>query len=123
MTTLIAFLLQVMLPFFAIYSVPANAQAVPSVLGDKILICTADGFEWLTAKELAELPETPENHPDFSCAMCYVSAHAMGDTPPTSGILLSDVPAEYRRIQVASGAILPTYNRSLAHLTRAPPVF
>lgn len=74
--TLIAFMVNALLPFFALYSVPVQARAFsapptssisqprgdeqvsPSAANpaglftDKVLICTAQGFKWVSLSEL-----------------------------------------------------------------------
>ncbi len=75
--TLIAFLLNVMLPFFAVYNVehPSLAKEMASLFGEKILICTGDGFKWV---KLADLESGKEKHnpSHYKCPLCYIAAHA-----------------------------------------------
>lgn len=82
--TLIAFVMSVMLPFFAVYDVQQALASQPSELsseemsslfGEKVLICTSDGFKWVSWEDLQNGKEQPKPHPQYQCALCYVAAH------------------------------------------------
>lgn len=95
LVTLIAFVMNALLPFFAVYDIPkANAvepsqQELSSVFGEKILLCTADGFKWVSWDELQEQPPAQEHAPKYECALCYVAAQGVAlqtVTPSISAI-------------------------------------
>jgi hypothetical protein len=77
------FLLQVLVPFFAVYGVSASqvqaALAAPEIFGEKVLICTRDGFAYVSWQQLAEEEKKPQNtkHSSLQCPSCYVQTHAM----------------------------------------------
>ena len=75
---------QVFLPFFAYYGdlsapdIEAAAARTPAVFGDKILICGADGFRWVSADELLNGEEgDAEPHERYTCPMCYITASGL----------------------------------------------
>jgi hypothetical protein len=68
----LAFLMNVMLPFFAVYNITDSAK---SAFGDKILICTVEGFRWFDTNDIASGKQTPETHKDLKCPLCY-AAHS-----------------------------------------------
>lgn len=80
--TVASFLVQLLLPFFASYGVSAahaaEAAANPAVFGERVLICTRDGFQWVSWEALANDEETRNNqHRNLQCPTCYVQAHGM----------------------------------------------
>ena len=72
---LVAFAFSLALPFAATYQLPKDHAELASVFGDKLLICTPDGFEWVKLADLAG-GEVPPAHSDYECPACYVSANA-----------------------------------------------
>ena len=85
---LLAFLLNVVLPFFAVYNVPhATALAQNSaIFGEKILICTSDGFRWATWQEIQQ-KDGHSSASHYKCPLCYLAAHGLKDfTAPASPI-------------------------------------
>jgi len=85
----VAFLAQIFLPFFAYYgdmsapNIQAKADRTPAVFGDKILICGADGFRWVSAKDLLDGgDEDAEPHERYACPMCYITAAGLQNFAP-----------------------------------------
>lgn len=74
---LLAFLLNVMVPFFAVYNIEHSAPAkeMTTLFGEKVLICTGDGFKWV---KWADLQSGKEKHnpSHYKCPLCYIAAHA-----------------------------------------------
>lgn len=131
-TTLLAFLLGGLLPFFANYNVPelvqqaqSEEQQIASLFGDDILICTADGFKLVSLKDLREGgSESPSPHSDYECALCFVAAHG-GKYAPANAAHAIAAP-----VRLVSLRLRTTANHEVTHpqplLTtppRAPPVF
>ena len=79
--TITALLFGALLPFFAVYDNDALAAYEPD---EKVLICTADGFKWLSRAELSD-ENPPREHPQFQCALCYVSAYGGDKIQPLAG--------------------------------------
>ena len=125
--TLMAFVMSVFLPFFAVYSIPsANAAQQnnqSSVFGDKILICTKNGFKWVSVEDLGDEEHDPESSNHLKCAVCYVSAHGVKD------VLLSKIdhplPVQLKQIGAFDLALdesrLKDHLLLFGRLSRAPP--
>lgn len=79
--TLIAFLLSATLPFFASYNI-SSSNLDTSLFGDKILICTVDGFKWVNLEDLQN-DDLPKAHPDYECALCVVASNDSKDYAPS----------------------------------------
>jgi hypothetical protein len=79
----LAFLLHTLLPFFAIYQFPANIEAKTntSLFGDKVLLCTAEGFKLVSWDELLKGKQEHKPHKQYKCALCYAAAHGQGLKP------------------------------------------
>ena len=65
-----------LLPFFATY----NHSATPpsSIFGEKVLICTGEGFAWVKWADLLAGKTPVKPHKDFSCPLCYLAASSLG---------------------------------------------
>ena len=86
--TLIAFLMNAMLPFFAVYNVSSMsnkqgyAHTMASLLGDKVLLCTQNGFKWVSLTDLVSGKKIPEPHPKYECPLCYIVVRELNDVLP-----------------------------------------
>lgn len=125
--TVIAFLMNVMLPFFAVYNVSkaiasdSTDETTSSIFGEKLLICTADGFKLVPLEDLQNGKEKPTPHSDFECALCYVSAQGAKDFAPVQETKF----IYHRNVQYISYSFNETQISSsvLSHrfFTRGPP--
>lgn len=128
-TIFFAFALNVLLPFFATYNVPAHTnissakptQTMASLFGEKILICTSQGFKLVSWSDLVNGKETPKPHPEYKCPLCYVSAKGCKVALTTAKLVsvgsfnvLYTLPNGYR-------ASLKTSAFWHGHFSRAPP--
>jgi hypothetical protein len=128
--TLIAFLMNVMLPFFAVYDVgqamaseaeKSSIEEMSSVFGDKILICTSDGFKLVSIEDLQSGKEQPTPHPQYKCVLCYVAAHGTKHAVSAQQVAL----IYHRHLQYISYSLIndtiisSIYTRGFQ--TRAPP--
>ena len=80
LVVLIAFAINVMLPFFAVYNPSASnteIQHLSSVFGESIIICTGDGFKWVKLADLQNGKEKPKPHSDTKCPLCYAASHGL----------------------------------------------
>lgn len=122
--TLAAFVFSGLIPFFAIYHVPDAEQVreMSSLFGEKVLICTADGFRLMSWKDLQSDRPQPKQHPDYQCAMCYVSTHHIKSFLPATTEIHAHGMWAYH---IAYGAYdyLPLVpHLQSPHPSRAPPI-
>ena len=118
---LLAFLLNALLPFFAVYDASAMSANAghPSLFG-RILICTGDGFRWIDRSDAGkQAPHSPDKH--IECALCYFAAHGLKHLTLFAGVLLAY--ALRMRIAEAFAACGGTWRsyRSQFQRSRAPP--
>ncbi len=123
--TLIAFLLNAIIPFFAVYDISTAKASLVSPPHEKILICTARGFQWVTWEELQT--SDSEQHsppPQYQCALCYVAAHSTKDYLPVAPYML---PAPYfyttQSFLAYNVADFKADFNAFSYHSRAPPVF
>ena len=73
-----------MLPFLAAYAAPqtlapqlasSRSADMTSLFGDSVLICTAEGFKWVSWEDVQTGKERPEPHSTYQCALCYKAGH------------------------------------------------
>ncbi len=71
-SVIIALILGSLLPFLAAFPSAISASS-PTSFGDKILICTIDGYQWISKSDWDEgnIP-APSNH--VKCPVCVLSA-------------------------------------------------
>jgi|GEM_PF-2091529 len=127
--TILAFLLNVMLPFFIIS--PASAaltSAQKPLFGDKILICTSKGFIWIDFEEFAS--QTDDTSPDKDhnpleeCPLCHLVKSGNKDLHLASGHVYTPYHA-----QLSSHKQKPEYDFTSftlflkAKFVRGPPSF
>ena len=100
--TAAALLLNALLPFYAAYdtetlavklAAKAESQTLSALLGDKILICTGDGFKWVTRDDLQNGQEQPAQHPRLKCPLCYLAVFGVKQILPSVTAALDRVPA------------------------------
>lgn len=123
--TLIAFLFSAVVPFFAVYELPqtdSQQETLASLFGDKILICTENGFEWMSLADAqgGKLPHKRDSH--LKCAMCFVTAKGGSHHQLSPVVLALDVPLgkALRQHFVSSASVVEgIYQRPSA--PRAPP--
>lgn len=128
--TLLAFLMNVMLPFFAVYDVQqamaaeakkSSTEEMSSVFGKKILICTSDGFKLVSIEDLQDGKEQPTPHPEYKCALCYVAAHGTKHIVPDQEVVLAyQQSIQYISYSFVNDAVISGIS-TRGFLTRAPP--
>lgn len=116
----VAFLFQTLLPFYATYQVPQNpgAQEMSSIFGDKVLLCTRDGFKFVNWQEA--LKGQQQEHPQYECALCYVATHGQALESPTQIVNVAQAGFVADPWRIFNSAA-PTQQHWRAALTRAPP--
>ncbi len=123
--TLLAFLLNVLLPFFAVYDVSnhqAFAKEKSSLFGEKVLICTGDGFKWVKWEDLQRDKEKHNPPSHYQCALCYVAAHGLKDVVTPDAITLASVATHNSRYVIYDYRPLAFYLHS-SPPSRAPPSY
>jgi hypothetical protein len=99
-----ALLLHMLLPFYAYYPSPIgqgrpnslsqNQPPAAALFGNRVLICTADGFKLINLTEGTGEAEQSSGrdpskpHKPYQCPLCYVAAHGLA-TPPVTIAALS----------------------------------
>jgi len=85
---IMALLINAVLPFFALY--PSNQHAEialdSSAFGNKILLCTGEGFKWIKLADLQSGKEKPKPHSGNQCPLCYAARHGLKDMLPSVAI-------------------------------------
>ena len=129
---LVALLLNATSPFFVLTSLPqafasqalsqSAAQGVASQFGGKILICTADGFRWVTWDELQNGEEQPEPQSHQHCILCFVAPLAV-----KASVIEDGTPVFYsintQRVSYSAvDAVLSNQFHRRGFLSRAPPL-
>lgn len=120
----LACLLQFTLPFHAVYAAPQyEAQASESALfGEKFLLCTSEGFKWVSWAELEESEHKPAEHQDYECGLC-VAASMFGKTIAASGNLDSAPTFTHTLFYVfADDTLLISKQASGSNYSRGPPI-
>ena len=123
---LLAFVFNLLLPFFASYSL-SSAQAasvndLSALIGDKVLICTSTGYKWVTLSEWQDEEPAPESGKHYKCPLCYLHVDKPEAIPSDYSMQLS-VSSSY---QVSAWSGVPVENPKTLRLlvgpsTRAPP--
>jgi hypothetical protein len=133
--TVLAFLINAFVPFFAIYNIPQASAATQeqtqdkenSFFGDKILICTSAGFKWVSLDDLESFQDLEQqddapHSSSFECPLCYVAAHGLKDlllnTDTTSMFFSADLSAELLK---PADDILRAHFYRYTYQSRAPP--
>ena len=122
--TTAAFLLQLMVPFYAVYGVSAShaqmALENPAQFGEKVLICTSNGFEYVSWEALANDEGLGRSqHTNMKCPTCYVHAKAMDAAKPV--VMPLYVAPAAQKVAIARDAYVAYHVVQQQH-ARAPPV-
>ena len=124
-TMLLAFVFNLLLPFFATYSLPAQADqqvSLASLLGDKILICTTEGYKWVSLAELQDEEPVPVVDEHYKCPLCFLQVDKPLSLTPDHLILQNVSPVYFALYQTdAFFEDHKTIRLLLGRSTRAPP--
>ena len=129
--TTAALLLNALLPFYAVYdsralaaklTAAAETQSLFSFPDDKILICTSEGFKWVTQDDLQNGGEQPAQHPLIKCPLCYLAVFGVKQSLPSVTASLDRVPSAVDDILHPGGHHLPHASPAQhSYHSRAPP--
>ena len=126
-TMLLAFVFNLLLPFFASYNLgavqAASGDSLSALIGDRILLCTSTGYKWVSLSEMQGEAPLPDTGKHYKCPLCYLHVDKPDALSSGYSMLLSTSPIF--RVSTYSGE--PVENpRTIALLlgrsTRAPPV-
>lgn len=96
---LMAFVFNLLLSFFIPYSLsPSQASdedSLASLIGDKILICTLNGYKWVSLSELQGGESTPQTELHFKCPLCFLQVDKP-ETIPSDHSVLASISPGYR---------------------------
>ena len=123
--TLLAFLVSILLPFAAVYNPSAAQASESSLFGDRILICTIDGFKWVSLDDVGTEQEDhgDSNQKEFECALCYVSAHATKDFLASVHDVFGYTPSKQQTLRFdIAGYMVEDRSGAYFYQSRAPPV-
>jgi hypothetical protein len=91
-TMLLAFVFNLLLPFFASYSLnsaqAASVNDLSALIGDKVLICTSTGYKWVTLSEWQDEEPAPESGKHYKCPLCYLHVDKPETIPSDYSMLL-----------------------------------
>lgn len=124
MVVLAAFLMNVLLPFFAVYDLGhQDTKALSAVLGEKVLLCTPEGFKWVDLADIESGKQQPTSHPQFECALCVVAAHGFTSLTSDVGTQVVYTPlATPHHYNTALRATAPMQLHLRTVSSRAPPL-
>jgi len=96
-TMLLAFVFNLLLSFFVPYSL-SSAQAsaedsLASLIGDKVLLCTLNGYKWVSLSELQAGESEPGTEPHFKCPLCFLQLDKPETIPSDYSVLASVSPS------------------------------
>jgi len=123
---LLAFVFNLLLPFFASYNLnsaqAASVDDLSALIGDKVLICTSTGYKWVTLSEWQDEEPVPESGKHYKCPLCFLHVDKPETILSDYSILLS-VSSNYQ-VSIYSGVPVE-YPKTIRLLfgpsTRAPP--
>lgn len=109
-----------LMPFFAHYGV--GEASASNLFGDKILICSSEGYKWIDASELDDEDVANSQNGGQKCPIC--SAHANNIHPTSASPYVLANPVEYSlksfvEINDLQGSLV----KYRPFASRAPPQF
>jgi len=110
-----------LLPFFATYNTTTPPSGLASIFGEKVLICTADGFKWM---KWADVQQNKNHFPPshYKCPLCYLAAHGTATLGTLAAIILMTLSSTNARYSF-SDYRPPAFHLQSLLGSRAPPVF
>ena len=119
---LLAFALNALLPFFAVYNTGqlSAASIKNSLFSGRILICTGDGFQWIDRADISK--QKPHNTSHIECALCFFAAHGLKHiTLAMAAALAFFFILSNAETIFASATVHPVHRPRFRH-SRAPPI-
>ncbi|HRK57513.1 MAG TPA: hypothetical protein PLQ67_08335 [Burkholderiaceae bacterium] len=126
--TLMAFVMDVLLPFVLAFALPAaSAQAAHSFntqapSSQRVLICTAQGFKWVALEERSNAENKPQPSKHVSCPVCCAGSHLAKAPPPFDPFkLFARLDASGERSAAPTPHSIKARLLALGHFSRGPP--
>lgn len=70
--------LHMLLPFFATYTDKAPPSGLASIFGEKVLMCTSEGFVWVKLEDLLTGKAPVKPHTSYFCPLCFIANDVTG---------------------------------------------
>lgn len=124
--TIVAFIINAVIPFFATYNLPHTSsntnKELSSIFGSKLLICTSEGFKWVNLEDVQN-GNAPKPHPEFKCPLCYVAVRGLFIQAQPAAQIADLLVMRSIRFHLdadisITDRLIPNYN-----LVRAPPFY
>lgn len=119
----IVLVISTMIPFFAVYdSSPSDtAKKIASLFGDKILICTGDGFKLIDLADIeTEQKNLPQDH--YKCPLCFIAANGHAAALSFRDLSVSSVYNNFiQAVYFSNIPIALSQNNLSDSIPRAPP--
>lgn len=124
----IAFFTNAILPVFVlahseISFLKNNKDELPSIFGNKILICTVEGLKWISWEDLSNDSEIPDKNKNFKCELCYLSSNSFKEFLVSNNQL--KLSSSFEKKYVHSFVLKDNHTKNSfkpsSYFTRAPP--
>ena len=106
-----------LLPFFATYNDTATPSKLAAIFGEKVLICTGEGFAWVKWTDLLAGKTPVKQHKGYFCPLCYLAHGPMG-----KALLLAAGAIYLTRRRVTGLSLISLCNGRLKSLARAAAI-
>ena len=114
--------LNTLLPFFATYSDTTPPSGLASIFGEKVLICTSEGFTWVKLEDLLAGKSPAKPHKSYFCPLCYIANDALGKVLLlTAALYLLHAHTARRAPLLRYAEALASHARAASY-SRAPPL-
>ena len=112
-----------LLPFFAFYQGQTEPSQLAKLFGDKVLICTSDGFQWVSWEDLKSGKVPVKQHKQFFCPLCLIAASPISKILALGALVFVISRQLLTLLRFAPTACMASQTAwSLSH-SRAPPSF
>ena len=114
--------LHMLLPFFATYTDKAPPSGLASIFGEKVLMCTSEGFVWVKLEDLLAGKAPVKPHTSYFCPLCFIANDVAGKLLLLmAGFYLVYPMLSGRSIRLQISQKLRTHAHVVWH-SRAPPL-
>jgi len=118
----LALVFNLLLPFFASYGIGLAQASEQNPFGNKVLLCTSEGYKWVSLENLPGQAPAPDSSKHYECPLCFLQL----DKPVVthSEPILFGVASTLIAVSTAATYVQPLKIQRLllGRTTRAPPV-